>query len=97
VAINLLGEFLDELPTLQCGEDGCNSCHAAFVRSCTLPFDGGQSWEGPEAETKPDHSPVFLDGFDDDYVSDPSADTVIPDLPLNDHVVALPAYPIHDE
>lgn len=69
-----LEDFYDELPTLQCGEGGCHNCNAAFVLACA-PIVPGRTKEEREAawaeDTKPDFSPAFLDGYDDDFILDP--------------------------
>lgn len=68
-----LADFYDELPTLQCGPDGCHSCRAAFVRSCAIMVPGPKQEARESAwdeATKPDLAPAFLEGFDDDFILD---------------------------
>ncbi len=77
-AMEAIADFYDELPTLQCGEGGCNACTIAFQSACApmVPAKGGEKgeewkedWE--EGPTKPDLAPAFLTGYDDDYILDP--------------------------
>lgn len=68
-----LADFYEELPTLQCGPDGCNSCSVAFHMACAPMVPGPKqearesAWDEP---TKPDLAPAFLEGFDDDFILD---------------------------
>jgi hypothetical protein len=60
-----LENFMDEEPTIRCGEGGCNRCDAAFHASCDpiLPVSSGvpepvDEWEG---DTEPDYASLFLE------------------------------------
>lgn len=67
-------DFYDELPTLSCGENGCNSCGVAFRMACATLVPGPKKKERDTAwdeDTLPS-APAFLANFDDDYIADPS-------------------------
>ena len=64
-----LVDFYDELPTLRCGEGGCNSCGVAFRIACAtmVPAKQKEREAAWEEDTIPS-APAFLSGFDDDYI-----------------------------
>ena len=53
----------DEMPTLECKPENCNSCSARFKVVCRAACD---EWDG---DTEPT-GPKFLEGYDDDYILD---------------------------
>lgn len=65
-----LVEFMDELPTIQCGEGGCRSCSAAFHWTCRPKPNTVETKVAAEAWDEKTEPQVRLDvlGFDDDYV-----------------------------
>ena len=80
VEIDELEDFFQEIPTIQCGEGGCEACDIAFHRACD-PIVGTNfdAFEAPmqgdgtvhvaeewEGDTELDIRPLFLED-DDPY------------------------------
>lgn len=62
-----LADFMDELPTLRCGEGGCSSCSAAHKWSCA-PIVPGPERDMRAAAWEEKTEPRVPPNFDDDYL-----------------------------
>lgn len=66
--IQAFKDFLDEAPTIRCGENGCDSCNLAFHRSCdpVLPAPALQM----PASAMPTDSFILDDEWEADTIPD---------------------------